>query len=159
MSNTEQIINRLRQAGLHIATAESCTGGLLAGTFTDIPGASDVFGWGFVCYADDTKIKVLGVPEDILDTYGAVSKQTAAFMARGARLVSGEDLALATTGIAGPGGATEKKQVGLVYIALADADDIILSKNLFNGDRKAVRSQTVEKAMEMLDAYLTHKGY
>ncbi len=159
MREVAGLIDRLRKASWHIAIAESCTGGLLAGAFTDVPGASDVFGWGFVCYGNDTKTKVLGVPEEILDRYGAVSKETAGFMASGALQVSGNEIALATTGIAGPGGATEDKLVGLVFVALADKDNVILSKNFFNGDRAQVREQTIDKAMEMLDAYLTHKGY
>ena len=109
----------LRACGWMIATAESCTGGLLASRLTDVPGASEVFGEGFVTYSNAAKIRALGVPEEWLQTHGAVSECVAGALAEGALGKSGADFALATTGIAGPGGGTPEKPVGTVFIGLA----------------------------------------
>ena len=120
------VVKGLVAAGLHLATAESCTGGLLAKRITDQPGASAVFEAGLVTYANAAKVRLLGVPEPVLAAYGAVSPQTAAFMAEGARRGQGRDLGLGITGIAGPDGGTPEKPVGLVYIALSAPDGIWL---------------------------------
>ena len=118
------VVAGLAQANLRLVTAESCTGGLLAKRITDQPGASAVFNAGFVTYANDAKTRLLGVPPDVLAAHGAVSGETAAWMAEGARLRQGGDLGLGITGIAGPDGGTPEKPVGLVYIALSAPDGI-----------------------------------
>ena len=120
------VVRGLAAVGLHLVTAESCTGGLLAKRITDQPGASAVFETGLVTYANATKVRLLGVPEAVLAAHGAVSPQTAAFMAEGARLRQGGDLGLGITGIAGPDGGTPEKPVGLVYIALSAPDGVWL---------------------------------
>ena len=113
------LIELLKKNNMTISTAESCTGGLIAKSITDVSGASDVFGYGFVTYANEAKMKLLGVWEDALSEYGAVSEPVAVLMSRGARRVSGSDIAVSVTGIAGPGGGSEEKPVGLVYISLS----------------------------------------
>ena len=113
------LVKLLSEKHLTVATAESCTGGLIAKRITDVPGASEVFGMGAVCYANEIKTKLLGVSEETLKSFGAVSHQTAKEMAEGARRVSGADIAISTTGIAGPGGGTEEKPVGLVYVGVS----------------------------------------
>ncbi|MBD5646756.1 MAG: competence/damage-inducible protein A [Desulfovibrio sp.] len=120
------VVRGLAAVGLHLVTAESCTGGLLAKRITDQPGSSAVFETGLVTYANASKVRLLGVPEDMLAAHGAVSPQTAAFMAEGARLRQGGDLGLGITGIAGPDGGTPEKPVGLVYIALSAPDGVWL---------------------------------
>lgn len=147
----ETVLAAARNAKLQIVTAESCTGGLIAGALTEIAGSSDVFDRGFVVYSYDAKIAQLGVrPETLIDT-GAVSHETAAEMAEGAIGASKADIAVAVTGIAGPGGATPDKPVGLVYIATARrGGETVVSKNNFAGDRVAVRSATVSRALEMV---------
>lgn len=113
------VVHQLAEQGLKLALAESCTGGLIASRVTDVPGASEVFTHGFVTYANEAKRDVLGVPQSFLDDYGAVSEQVARSMAEGALKVSGADVALSVTGIAGPGGGTEEKPVGTVWFGLA----------------------------------------
>src|ERR1700726_4751052 len=113
------LIDLCRARKLTIATAESCTGGLVAATLTEIPGSSDVFDRGFVTYSNDAKQAMLGVPAGTLETFGAVSRETAQAMAQGALDRAGADLAVAITGIAGPGGALPGKPVGLVHLAAA----------------------------------------
>lgn len=115
----EVVVRQLTARAETVAIAESCTGGLIANRLTNVPGASEVFGWGFVTYANAAKEQVLGVPAALLDTHGAVSEPVARAMAEGALRVSGSDHALAVTGIAGPGGGTPEKPVGTVWIALA----------------------------------------
>jgi nicotinamide-nucleotide amidase len=112
----------LRERGMTLAVAESCTGGLIAKRFTDIAGCSDVFLGGCVTYSNEAKMKLLGVKEKTLAAHGAVSMETAAEMARGVRLALGADVGLATTGIAGPGGGTPEKPVGTVFVAISTAE-------------------------------------
>ncbi len=142
-----------------LGTAESCTGGLIAASITDISGASAVFYGGVVSYSNSVKAGLLGVEEEILAAHGAVSAETAVQMAWGAVSALGVDHAVAVTGIAGPGGGTPEKPVGLVYIATASAIDkkdgiwsgnTNVTENHFEGDRAEVRLQTVEKALSML---------
>jgi nicotinamide-nucleotide amidase len=140
----------LRTSGLTLAVAESCSGGLLATRITDIAGASAYFLLGTVTYADSAKIRVLSVPAATLAAHGAVSAETAIAMAKGVRLLAGSDLALATTGIAGPGGGTAEKPVGTVFIAVADAAGCSVVRHCFAGDREAVRKATVETALQLL---------
>jgi nicotinamide-nucleotide amidase len=137
---------------LTIATAESCTGGLVAGALTDIPGSSDVIDRGFVTYSNDAKRTMLGVNATTLATFGAVSKETATAMAVGALEKAGVDLAVSITGIAGPGGATPGKPVGLVHFAVAARDGRILHRECRFGaiGRSAVRQRSVVEALRML---------
>ncbi len=153
MTKTE-IIEQLIQQGKTVATAESCTGGMIAAAITDVPGASAVFGCGAVTYSNEMKRKILGVKEETLNAHGAVSPETAREMAEGLKALSGADIAVAVTGIAGPGGGSEAKPVGLVYLAAAAEDTVRVSKNLFRGDRDAVRRQTTDKAFELIAAEL-----
>jgi nicotinamide-nucleotide amidase len=113
------LLGELRARNLRLATAESCTGGLIAGLFTEIAGSSDVFERGFVTYSNDAKHELLGIPKNLLDVHGAVSEQVARAMALGALKHSHADIVIAVTGIAGPGGATETKPIGLVHVAIA----------------------------------------
>ena len=131
-------------------TAESCTGGLISASVTDVAGASAVFFGGIVSYDNSIKEKLLGVPAQILAEKGAVSPETAGIMSSGARRALGVDYAVAVTGIAGPGGGTSTKPVGLVYISVASESGVTVTENHFSGDREAVRLQTVEKALTLL---------
>ncbi|MDD5705004.1 MAG: CinA family protein [Kiritimatiellae bacterium] len=145
-----QIIARLTRAGQTLACAESCTGGLVAARLTSVPGSSAAFLGGVVAYANDVKRELLGVPNEVLTSEGAVSSACAAAMAEGARRRLRADWAVSTTGIAGPGGATAAKPVGLVFIAVAGPDGARVEKHLFAGGRASVRRQTVEAVLAML---------
>jgi nicotinamide-nucleotide amidase len=147
------LIERYRRAGLRIVTAESCTGGMVAAQLTDIAGASDVVERGFVTYSNEAKAEMLGVPVALLAQYGAVSVQVARSMADGALSHARADIAIAVTGIAGPGGATPGKPVGLVYLAVARRGrDSHVERQHFSGDRQAVRQAATERALELLNA-------
>lgn len=135
---------------LSLATAESCTGGLLANTLTNIPGASSFFHTGFITYANESKTRQLGVAPEIIRRYGAVSTQVALAMAQGARKQAQTSLAIALTGIAGPGGATPKKPVGLVFIALVSCERNLVQRCLFEGTRLQIKKQAVQTALTML---------
>lgn len=141
-----------------VTTAESCTGGLLSAALTSVPGSSGFFDLGVTTYSNDAKNKLLGVSQHLLNNYGAVSSQVAEAMACGALQNSGADYALSVTGIAGPGGATPAKPVGLVFIGLADKHGVVSVKNNFSGDRDAVRKQTVVAALQMLNERLHADG-
>ena len=145
------VLATCRAQGLKVATAESCTGGLIVGCLTAISGSSDVVDRGFVTYTNTSKTDMLGVPADLILTHGAVSEPVARAMARGALVRSAADIAVAVTGIAGPGGGTEDKPVGLVHLAVArQGGDIRHRREVFAGDRADVREQTVETALEMI---------
>ncbi|WP_024510980.1 CinA family protein [Bradyrhizobium sp. ARR65] len=146
------LLDLCRMRKLTIATAESCTGGLVAGALTDIPGSSDVVDRGFVTYSNEAKRAMLGVNASTLATFGAVSKETATQMAIGALERAGVDLAVAITGIAGPGGAVPGKPVGLVHFAAAARDGRIIHREMrFGGiGRTAVRQRSVVEALRML---------
>jgi nicotinamide-nucleotide amidase len=146
------LLDLCRMRKLTIATAESCTGGLVAGALTDIPGSSDVIDRGFVTYSNEAKRAMLGVNASTLSTFGAVSKETATQMAVGALERAGVDLAVSITGIAGPGGATPGKPVGLVHLAVAARDGRILNRECRFGaiGRSAVRLRSVVEALRML---------
>ncbi|MCE2510331.1 MAG: CinA family protein [Alphaproteobacteria bacterium] len=138
-------------AGLRLATAESCTGGLIAGCLTEIPGASNVLERGFVTYSNESKTALLGVPKEVIETEGAVSEAVALAMAEGAVEAAGVDLAIAVTGIAGPDGGTREKPVGLVHMAAAAKDARTLHvRQIFKGDRTEIRMKTVHAAIELL---------
>ncbi len=136
--------------GLKVSAAESCTGGLIGAVITEAPGASSFFMGSAVTYANEAKENLLNVPCGILFAYGAVSPQTASLMAKGAVRLYGSDIAVAVTGIAGPGGSTAEKPVGLVYVAVSDGDKTQTYKFNFEGDRDAVRCQTVTSALRLL---------
>ncbi|MBC7578199.1 MAG: CinA family protein [Tardiphaga sp.] len=146
------LLDLCRGRKLTIATAESCTGGLVAAALTDIPGSSDVIDRGFVTYSNDAKRAMLGVKATTLESFGAVSKETATQMAVGALEKAGVDLAVSITGIAGPGGATPGKPVGLVHLAVASRDGRILNKECRFGaiGRSQVRQRSVLEALRML---------
>ncbi len=153
----EQVGKLLLEKGLTLGTAESCTGGMIASRLTDIPGSSDYFKGGIVSYTNEAKNKVLGVSQEILNTFGAVSRETAEAMAMGAREKINADLGLSVTGVAGPGGGTAEKPRGLVYIALAAADKTICREHHFAGSRAAVRQGTVNSSLNLLRQYLEGK--
>jgi nicotinamide-nucleotide amidase len=145
------LLQRYRDLGWKIATAESCTGGLIAGTLTAIAGSSDVYDRGWVTYSNEAKREQLGVSSMVLDARGAVSGEVAEAMAKGALHRSQADVAVSVTGIAGPGGGSAEKPVGLVYIGLARKDGWSqVERCLFDGDRDSIRSQTVARALTHL---------
>jgi nicotinamide-nucleotide amidase len=133
-----------------LATAESCTGGLIAATLTAIAGSSDVLERGFVTYSNDAKREMLGVPDATLEAAGAVSEEVAQAMAEGTLAASGADIALSVTGIAGPGGATDHKPVGLVFIGAARRGRaLVVERHVFEGDRAAIREASVAVAFRL----------
>jgi len=140
----------LRDSGLTLALAESCSGGLISKRITDIPGSSDYFLLGAVTYANSAKTGVLGVAEELLIRHGAVSREVALAMACGVRERAGSDLGLSTTGIAGPEGGSRDKPVGTVYIALADPNGCQVHCYRFAGGRDTVREMTATTALELL---------
>jgi dihydroneopterin aldolase len=149
-SVAEKLVALLEASGMTCATAESCTGGGIGSAITAVPGSSAVYLGGVVSYANEVKSGVLGVREDTLARVGAVSSETAAEMAEGARRLTGADIAVSVTGIAGPGGGTPEKPVGLVWFGLASADCVRTEKAIFGGDRRRVREQAVVHALGML---------
>jgi PncC family amidohydrolase len=136
--------------GVSVATAESCTGGLVAHLITEVPGSSAYFPGGIVAYADEVKRRELGVPESVLEAHGAVSAQTAIAMAEGVREQFGTDLGVGVTGIAGPDGGSEAKPVGLVYIAVAGLGVPDVRRFLWVGDRRENKRASAQAALEML---------
>ena len=155
LSQAEALLESYRRAGLTIATAESCTGGLVAGCLTEIAGSSDVFERGFVTYSNAAKAEVLGVPATLIAERGAVSAEVAEAMARGALERSKADAVVALTGVAGPGGGTAEKPVGLVYFgAVRRGGAARLRREIFGGDRTAVRARSVAAALELLGELL-----
>lgn len=146
-----ELLDACRMRQLKIATAESCTGGLIAACLTDISGSSDVFERGFVTYSNEAKQETLGVPAELITSDGAVSEAVAKAMADAALVRSRADLAVAVTGVAGPNGGTAQKPVGLVYMATARRGAPTLAyKRNFAGDRRAVRWATVAAALQAL---------
>jgi nicotinamide-nucleotide amidase len=154
------VLDLCRARGLRIATAESCTGGLVAGALTEIAGSSDVVDRGFVTYSNEAKQAMLGVPAAMLKRYGAVSRETAAAMAKGALKNSLADIAVSITGIAGPGGGTKQKPVGLVYFAAARRGGKRIAQRRLYGNigRSRVRAQSVVQALTMVEALAKEKG-
>jgi nicotinamide-nucleotide amidase len=152
VSLATEVLEICRQRGVMIATAESCTGGLIAGCLTEIAGSSDVVDRGFVTYSNDAKQAMLGVPEDMLTEHGAVSRPVALAMAQGALTRSNASLAVAVTGVAGPGGGSAEKPVGLVHLAVADDRGQPRHQEMRYGDigRRDIRLATVETALMML---------
>src|SRR6266508_3945261 len=147
----EEVVGQLlKLRGYTLATAESCTGGLLAGRITDVPGSSEYFLEGVVSYSNEAKIDLLGVRKKLIETYGAVSDQVAGAMASGIRKRAGSTLGIGVTGVAGPGGGSPEKPVGLVYIALADDSQTTTRRFIFPGDRQFIRMLSVHAALDML---------
>ena len=155
----EIVLEVCRARGLSLATAESCTGGLVSGRLTSVPGASDVFRGGVVAYSDDLKTRLLGVPEAVLREHGAVSAETAAAMARGARERLGADVALAVTGVAGPGGGTPESPVGLVFLHAAGPEGERTVEFSFPGDRQAIRARTAVAALHLVRRLLVQSRH
>lgn len=152
----EQVVaEKLLELGKTVATVESCSGGLLAHRLTNIPGSSKYFMMGLVTYSNEAKVRLLGVPRDLIVNKGAVSREVAMAMAGRLLEKSGVDMAVSTTGIAGPGGGSRKKPVGLVYIGLASRDGIKVKKCRFLGSREQIKFQTTQKALDMLRLKLT----
>jgi len=151
----ELVLSLLRERGLSLATAESCTGGLVAGRLTDVPGSSDVFRGAIVAYDDELKQRLLAVDASVLAEYGAVSAEAAAAMAHGARRRLGVDVAVSVTGIAGPGGGSEEKPVGLVFVhasgPMGDRD----LRFSFPGDRETIRSRSAVAALHLVRRLVT----
>lgn len=144
------VVRLLQKYELTVTTAESCTGGLLAGRLVNVPGASEVFREGFITYANKAKRKYLDVSKSTLKKYGAVSEQTAREMAIGGVFAADCDACVAVTGIAGPDGGTEEKPVGLVYIATYMKDKVNVKKYQFRGNREKVREMAVVRALDLL---------
>lgn len=146
-----EVLNQCRAQGLRLATAESCTGGLIAGCLTAVAGSSVVFDRGFVTYSNEAKIAELGVSAELLAGRGAVDEEVARGMAEGAMANAGVDVAVAVTGIAGPDGGSPAKPVGLVYIASARVGaETLCERHVFPGNRQEVRAATVEAALRLL---------
>jgi nicotinamide-nucleotide amidase len=158
LAQAEALLTAARSLGLRVTTAESCTGGLIAGLLTAIGGSSDVIDGGAVTYSNAAKTRMLGVPADIITAHGAVSEAVARAMAEGARASAGVDLAVAVTGVAGPGGGTAAKPVGLVWFGLSAPGGLIAESHVFPGDRTAIRMATVRHAVAMLRAHLTERS-
>ena len=148
----EYVGNMLIEKNISIACAESCTGGMFAQTITDIPGISSVFDRGIVTYSNKAKIEELGVKSETLEQYGAVSKETAQEMALGVRRVAGTDIGVSVTGVAGPGGGTDRKPVGLVYVCAVYNEEMICRELRLKGDRASNRYNSM---MNMFDLVRT----
>lgn len=146
----ESIVELLKEKGMTLTTAESCTGGKLAGRILNVPGASEVYKEGYITYSNGSKEKILGVKKETLEQYGAVSRQTAQEMALGAADAAKADAALSVTGIAGPGGGTEEKPVGLVYIGCAVHGEVTVREYRFTGNREKNRDYAVVRALTLL---------
>ncbi len=158
-TSLEEAVGRLlRKKKLKIAVAESCTGGIIAGKITDIAGSSDYFERGVVTYSNRAKIELLGVPEELLEKYGAVSEDVARAMAEGAKKNSGSDIGLSVTGIAGPDGGTKEKPVGTVYVAISYAGETIVKKLFFPGERNIVRERTANAALNLVRKMIREQG-
>lgn len=154
----EAVIEKLKEKHMKVATAESCTGGLIAKRITDVPGASEVFDCGIISYANEIKHRVLGVSEDDLNKYGAVSEPVARQMAQGALKVGGADIAVSVTGIAGPDSDSTNKPVGLVYIGLADRDNVwVRELRTSRKDRSYNRYVSASNALNMIRLYIDNK--
>lgn len=146
----EAVVRLLKKHDLKLATAESCTGGMIGSRLVNVAGISDIYRGGFVTYSNKLKKKCLDVSKKTLKTYGAVSHQTAKEMARGCLLAADADVAVAVTGIAGPGGGTEEKPVGLVYISCAFGEELYVQECHFTGDRETIRTLTASFALDMV---------
>ncbi|MEG0793183.1 MAG: CinA family protein [Lachnospiraceae bacterium] len=154
MTLEECIVSKLKKRKYTIATAESCTGGLLAGRILNVSGASDVFHEGYITYSNQAKIKLLNVKNETLKQFGAVSKETAEEMAKGIAEAADAQVALSVTGVAGPEGGTAEKPVGLIYIGCYINGNITIKECHFSGTREENRTQSVTSALELLNIQL-----
>src|ERR1700712_5263399 len=155
LTEAEALLAACRAANVRLATAESCTGGLIAAALTSIAGSSDVVDRGFVTYSNEAKNQMIGVPMPLIERFGAVSEQVAAAMADGALARSRAAIAVSVTGVAGPGGGSAEKPVGLVCFGLArTGTPAITERHIFPGDRGAIRVATVDHAFKMIRAAL-----
>ena len=150
----EEVVKILKNTGMTVTTVESCTGGLLSGTLVDVAGVSEVLNQAYVTYANGAKQSLVGVKAETLEAYGAVSEQTAREMAEGGAKAANADAALAVTGIAGPDGGTAEKPVGLVYIGCHVNGNTVVERNVFSGNRREVREQSVGAALALLKRQL-----
>lgn len=144
------VVRLLREKHMMIATAESCTGGMIGSALVNVPGASYVYSDGFITYSDSAKHRNLGVRQETLDRYSAVSEQTAREMAEGAARRADADVGVSSTGIAGPDGGTPEKPVGLVWLGCTVRGKTTAEKHIFSGDRMAVRKQAAERALRLV---------
>ena len=147
---SEEVVLKLLKNNFHVATAESCTGGMIASSIVDIPGTSACFNEGYVTYSNEAKIKNLKVCETTLSNFGAVSKETASEMAVGVKNAAGSDFGVSSTGIAGPDGGTVDKPVGLVFIACAFKDEVIVEELHLTGTRTEIRQKACRSALKLL---------
>ena len=154
MTIEEKIVSELYARNQTLTTAESCTGGLLAGKILNVSGASAVYNEGHITYSNEAKERLLGVKQDTLQQYGAVSRETAAEMAKGAALSAKADVGLSTTGIAGPTGGTPEKPVGLVYVGCYYNGEVTVEECRFTGNREQNRNAAVEAALQLLGKHL-----
>jgi nicotinamide-nucleotide amidase len=153
----EVVGNLLKAKNIKVAVAESCSGGMLGEMITNIPGSSEYFQGGVISYNAKIKEELLKVPQEIIEKYGEVSEQVARLMAEGVRKCCYSDIGISITGIAGPGGATEKKQVGLVYMALANGKKTLIQKHQLFGNRQQIRLRASRRALNLLRMYLIKK--
>ena len=154
MRHLNVCMDTLKKSNKRVAVAESCTGGKLASAFTSIPGASDVFTLGVVTYSNEAKQRVLEISEGVLSTHGAVSTLVAEQMAKKVRTLGAADIGISTTGIAGPGGGTDLKPVGTVYVSIATKDTVSCRALRLSGDRESIQNQVVESVLEWLTDYI-----
>ena len=151
MDNLAQIvIEKAYRNEVKLATAESCTGGMVCAALTSISGSSTVVEGGFITYSNEMKVSAIGVSEKTIETHGAVSSQTAEEMAKGAKSAASADIAVSITGIAGPTGGSEEKPVGLVYFGLATNTDVKTDKKIFSGERDDIRTSATEHALKLI---------
>lgn len=155
LANT--VVELLKEAQMTVTTVESCTGGLLSSTLVDVPGVSEVLNQAYVTYANEAKEALVGVKKETLETYGAVSEQTAREMAEGGAAAAKAQAALSVTGIAGPEGGSAQKPVGLVYIGCFLEDSTVVEKHIFQGSRRQVREQSATAALTLLKNRLQQK--
>lgn len=154
MKAEEHILRLMIEKSLKLSVAESCTGGLIASRITDIAGSSEYFDAGVVSYSNAAKTRFLGVPAGLLMRHGAVSRETAESMAKGVRRATGSHVGLSVTGIAGPGGGSDLKPVGTVFIGISWEDGALVKAFLFKGDRKEIRRQASDAALQMVIDHL-----
>lgn len=149
-SRIEELIRSFSSKGLRLSLAESCTGGMISSSITDVPGSSSVFMGSAVTYSNESKERILGVSRGTLLAHGAVSAETAEEMAKGSLKVYGSDIAASVTGIAGPGGATPEKPVGTVWMAVTDGKEVKVIGNHFLGDRASIRTQAKDVLIDAI---------